>query len=67
MSKLDEKLSGMLVKESVSAEKSNPSNAFHKKVLEARIKQSNRKWIVKEIWITVLGGIALYLFVKLLF
>ena len=41
-------------------------NGFHKKVIEARIRQDNRKWIAKEIWITVFGGIALYLFLKAL-
>lgn len=35
-------------------------NDFDKKILEARMKQSNRKWLMKEIIIGIIGGFIVY-------
>lgn len=35
-------------------------NNFDKKILEERVKQSNRKWLTKEIIIGIIGGFILY-------
>ena len=35
-------------------------NDFHKKILEERVKQSNRKWLAKEIMIGIIGAIVVW-------
>lgn len=37
-------------------------SSFHKKILEMRIRQSNRKWIVKEVFIAVFVFLIFILF-----
>jgi hypothetical protein len=36
------------------------TNDFHNKVIEARIKQSNWRWIRKELIITIIGAFIVY-------
>lgn len=35
-------------------------NDFHKKILEQRVKQSNTKWLTKEIIIGIIGAFVVY-------
>lgn len=39
------------------------TSEFHNKVIEARIKQSNRKWLVKEITLGIIGVIVAWLII----
>lgn len=39
-------------------------NDFDKKVVEARVKQSNRKWLTKEIIIGIIAAFVVYVLIS---